>query len=812
MTDLIRDVRHAARRLVCTPMFTLATLVTLALGIGANVAIFSIVNTVLLQPLPFHDADRLVGLWQTAPGVDVENLNASLADYLTYREESRTLADVALWNRNAATVTGINQPERVDTLSATHRLLPLLGVHPAIGRPFAERDDQEGSPDVVMLGYRYWQRQFGGDRNVVGRLITVDGTRREIIGVLPKGFWFMDAPHDLVLPVRFNRTNVRLAGYNYRAIGRLRPGVDLAGVNADVARMIRVAFSKFPPPQGMTLGMMEDARLGPKVRPLVDDLVGDLGKSLWVVTATIGIVLLIACANVANLLLVRTEGRAQELAVRAAIGATRGRLARDVLAESLLLGLVGGAVGLGLAALALRAAPSLAPARLPRLDLIGVDAATIVFTLVISIAAGFLFGTLPVLKWSAVRLNDALKAGGRGGSAGRDRNVARNTLMVVQVALAVVLLIGSGLMLRTYQSMRRVQPGFTDPATLQTLRLTIPRDVAADDAALRVAHQAMLERLAALPGVEATGVIDALPMGGDDSNDPIFASDRTYAPDTIPPLRRFVRVAPGAFRVMGTRVAAGREFEWPDIHGDRPVVLISENFAREYWGSAAAAIGKQIRDNPGDPWSEVIGVVADIRQDGVDRPAPSTVYWRLRDSRSVTYMLRSPRAGTGSFAAEIRSAVAAQSPATPITQLRSMQEVYEESMARTTLTLTLLGISGAMALLLAVVGIYALISYTVSQRTREIGIRMAIGAQQGSVQRMFVGYGLTWSGVGAAAGLVAAVPLSRLMSALLFEVKPLDPLTYAAVGAGLLGAAAVASYLPARRVTRIQPIEALRAE
>ena len=357
MTDLMRDVRHATRRLVRTPMFTLATLLTLALGIGANVAIFSIVNTVLLKPLPFHEADRLVGLWQTAPGVDIDDLNASLADYITYREESRTLADVALWNRSAVTVTGLAQPERVDSLSATHRLLPLLGVQPAIGRPFSERDDQDGSPEVVMLSHGYWQRQFGGDRNVVGQLITVDGTRREIIGVLPRGFWFMDAAHDLVLPIRFNRANVRLAGYNNRAVGRLRPGVDIAGVNADVARMIRVAFTKFPPPQGMTLGMMEDARLAPKVRPLVDDLVGDLGKSLWVVTATIGIVLLIACANVANLLLVRTEGRAQEFAVRAAIGASRVRLARDVLAESLLLGLVGGAVGLGLAALALRAAP-----------------------------------------------------------------------------------------------------------------------------------------------------------------------------------------------------------------------------------------------------------------------------------------------------------------------------------------------------------------------------------------------------------------------------------------------------------------------
>ena len=339
MFDLMRDVRHAARRLTRTPMFTVATLITLALGIGANTAIFSIINSALLKPLPFPEPDRLVGLWQTAPGVNIADLNASIADYVTYREESRTLADVAIWNGNAFTVTGVAEPERVDGISATFRLLPMLGVQPILGRPFAERDDEAGSPEVVMLSHGYWQRRFGSDPGVVGRRIMVDGTAREIIGVLPKGFWFMDVPHDLVLPLRFERAKVRLAGYNFQAIGRLRPGVSIEAANADVARMIGIELGKFPPPEGMSVKMMEDARLGPNVRPLIDDLVGDVGKSLWVVMATIGIVLLIACANVANLLLVRTEGRAQELAVRAALGAGRGRLAREMLAESLLLGL-----------------------------------------------------------------------------------------------------------------------------------------------------------------------------------------------------------------------------------------------------------------------------------------------------------------------------------------------------------------------------------------------------------------------------------------------------------------------------------------
>ena len=489
MFDLMRDVRHAARRLTRTPMFTVATLLTLALGIGANTAIFSIVNSALLKPLPFPEPDRLVGLWQTAPGVNITDLNASIADYVTYREESRTLADVAIWNGNAFTVTGLAEPERVDGISATFRLLPMLGVQPILGRAVAERDDEAGSPEVVMLSHGYWQRRFGGDPGVVGRRIMVDGTAREIIGVLPKGFWFMDVPHDLVLPLRFERAKVRLAGYNFQAIGRLRPGVSIEAADADVARMIGIELGKFPPPEGMSVKMMEDARLGPNVRPLIDDLVGDVGKSLWVVMATIGIVLLIACANVANLLLVRAEGRAQELAVRAALGAGRGRLAREMLAESLLLGLMGGVAGLGLAVAALKLVLSTTPARLPRLELIAVDATSMAFTLVLSVAAGLAFGAIPVLKRRRVRLAEALRAGGRNASAGRDRNVTRNTLTIVQVALAVVLLIGSGLMIRTFQSMRRVQPGFTNPGTLQTLRIAIPGDIAADDARVLVLQQ-----------------------------------------------------------------------------------------------------------------------------------------------------------------------------------------------------------------------------------------------------------------------------------------------------------------------------------
>jgi predicted permease len=367
-------------------------------------------------------------------------------------------------------------------------------------------------------------------------------------------------------------------------------------------------------------------------------------------------------------------------------------------------------------------------------------------------------------------------------------------------------------MIRTYQSMRRVQPGFTNPGALQTMRIAIPRDVADDDTRLLALQQNLVERLASLPGVSSVSLMDDLPMTGLSSQDPIFASDHTYAANSIPPLRYFIRVAPGTFRTLGTPLAAGREYEWADLQQKRPVVLISENLAREYWGTAAAAIGKRIRENPNDPWSEVIGVVGDIRHDGVDRPAPSTVYWPLRSSRSATFMIRGPRAGTEGYAADIRRAVAAVSGGLPITQMQTLQEVYDKSMSRTAFMLTLLAVSGGMALLLAAVGIYAVVAYTLSLRTREIGIRLALGARHESLQLKFVGNGLRWSAMGATAGLVAAALLSHLMSALLFEVEPVDPPTYAAVVLGALAAAAVASYLPARRLTRIHPVEALRAE
>ena len=812
MYDLIHDLRHTLRRLARTPIFTITTVVTLALGIGANTAIFSMINSMLLKPLPFPQPDRLVAAWQTAPGVNIKDLNASIADYVTYREESKTFADVAIWTGGSATVTEFAEPERVDGISATFRLLPMLGVQAILGRGFTEKDDASSSPQVVMLGYGYWQRRFGGDPKVIGRRIMADGKAREIIGVLPEGFWFMDMRHDLMLPLKFDRAAVGLAGYQFQGIARLHPGVTLHQANADVARMIAIELRRFPPPKGMSIQMMEDARLAPNLRMLADDLVGDIGSSLWVVMATIGLLLLIACANVANLLLVRTEGRAQELAVRAALGAGRGRIARELFIESIVLALTGGILGVGFAIAAVKLAVSTSPARLPRLEQISVDSTALLFTLAVSIVAGIAFGAIPVWKNGGVQMIAALRAGGRNASSSRERNVARNSLTAVQVALALVLLIGSGLMIRTFYSMRGVHPGFNHPEALQTLRISIPSSANSKGAEMLVKQHNLVDRLASIPGVSVVGLTTALPMAGSASQDPIYASDHTYAANQIPPLRRFITAAPGTFQALGVPLAAGREYTWTDIHEKRQVVLISENFAREYWGSAQAAIGKQIRENMNDPWSEVIGVTGDVRQDGVDKKAPATIYWPLRSADSITFLIRSPQVGSERFASEIRQNVWAVSSNLPITEMKTMKEIYEKSMSRTAFTVTLLTVSGGMALLLAAVGIYAVISYAVAQRTREIGIRMALGAQRGSLKMMFVRNGLLWGGIGVAAGLAGAVSVSRLMTALLFDVSPVDPLTYSVVVVGLLAVAAGASYLPARRITRVDPLEALRAD
>jgi putative ABC transport system permease protein len=688
-----------------------------------------------------------------------------------------------------------------------------------LGRLFNREDDLPGTPETVVLTYGYWRHKFGGDPSAVGRTVTVDGKSRQIIGVLQERFYFLDREDlAMILPFRFDRNKIFLGNFSYNAVARLKPGVTLTQATADVARMIPIAMRTFPAPPGFSLRLFEDAHIGPNLRPLKEDVVGDVGKMLWVLMGSIGMVLLIACANVANLLLVRTEGRRQELAVRAALGAGRGRIAWELLLESVMLGLLGSMIGLGLAYVVLRILVAMAPTGLPRIHEIGMDATVLLFTLAISLLASVLFGSIPVFKYAGARLSTGIREGGRSLSESREQHRARNVLVVLQVALALVLLICSGLMIRTFHALTQVRPGFARPAEVQTFRISIP---GAEERIVRM-DEDILHKLAAIPGVSAVGLGSTIPMDGSSSIDPVFAQDRTYAEGQLPPLRRFKFIVPGFLGTLGTPLVAGRDLAWTDLYQKLPVAIISENFAREYWNSPASALGKRIRVSTKDDWREVIGVVGDVHDDGVNKEAPSAVYWPLMMDRfesqptmvrrDAAFALRSPRAGSESLLKEVRQAVWSVNPNLPLAAVHTMEYFYKNSMARTSFTLVMLGVAGSMALLLGVVGIYGVIAYSVSQRRREIGIRMALGAQQQTLTRMFVRQGLWLTGIGLVCGLAAAIVLMRLMSSLLFRVSPGDPLTYSAVSIGLVVTAFLASYLPSRRTSAVDPVEALRAE
>ena len=821
-TDQLRQV---LRRLGRAPMFTAITLITLAAGIGANIVIFSVLEGVLLKPLPYPEPDRLIGVWHTAPGINIKNLNMAPSVYFIDREQSTTFQDIGAYNDDSFSVTGTGEPQLVHGLDVTDGTLPLLGVVPALGRLFTRQDDSPEAPDTVLISYGYWREKFGGDPAVIGRSITADGKPREIIGVLPQGFQFLDDQDiAIIAPFKWDRSKLKLGNFSYRALARLKPGVTMAQASADVARMLPIVSRSFPPPEGFSTQLFENAHIGPNLRSLKQEVIGDVGNVLWVLMGSIAMVLLIACANVANLLLVRVEGRRQELAIRTAMGAGRGRIAGDLLFESILLGLMGSLLGLALAYGALRILVAIAPMGIPRIHEIGIDGRVLLFTLAITLLSSLLFGSIPIFKYAGARLNASLREGGRSLSQSREQHRARNVLVVVQVALALVLLICSGLMIRTFRALMHVPPGFVGADTVQTFRFYVPEAQIPDTEDERVVRmeEEILNKLAAIPGVSSVGFSSSLPMDGEDSNDLLFAQDRSYAEGDIPPIRRFKFISPGFFRTLGTPLVAGRDITWTDMYQKIPVALVSENFAREYWHDANNALGKRVRASSTDDWREIIGVVADMHDDGVNQDAPTSVYWPVmmdrfegqKESlrRDIAFTIRSPRAGSEAFLKEVREAVWSVNPNVPLSSVHTLGHFYTESMARTSFTLVMLAVAGGMALLLGIVGIYGVIAYSVSQRTREIGIRMALGAQRQTLISMFVRHGLLLTGVGIACGLVASFAVMRLMSSLLFNVSPLDPVTYSAVTIVVVITAYLACYLPSRRAATIDPVDALRAE
>jgi putative ABC transport system permease protein len=811
--DMLADLRKS-------PGFTATALVLLAIGIGASTAIFSVIDGVLLRPLPYPHSEQLVALRHTAPGINIADLNMATSLYLTYSGESRAFQNVAMWTPDSWTATGVDHPEQVPGLSVTHGFLATLGVQPQLGRGFTMADEDPGSERIVMLSDEYWKARFAGSPDVVGHQILLDGDTYTVIGVLPRSFEFMDGKISLIKPFRFKRSEVHLIGFCCDGIARMKPGVTLAQANADVARMLPIAARKFPMNPGWSPAAFADARIAPRLRLLKDRLVGDIGKMLWVLMGTVCIVLLIACANVANLFLVRADGRRPELAIRAALGAEMGRLVRGLLLESVLLGMTGGALGMAFAYFALRLLVSSDMTNLPRIHAISMHPLGFSFALSVSLLAGLLLGLLPAIQYARPQISIGLLSEGRSLTAHKDRQRARGFLITVQVALALILLVGSGLMIQTFHALHHVDPGFSNAEQLETLNIGIPGTQIKDPERVVRTEEAIIRNIEALPGVSQVAAISDLPLAGGE-NDPIYAEDHQGRDSGLPPVRRFKYLSPGYFSTVDSRLVAGRDLTWSEVYNRTPVVLVSENLARELWGDPRAAIRKRVRVKQKDYWREVIGVVADLHDDGIDQKAPAIVYWPLllkyedeKDNviRSPMFIVRTLRAGSIGLREDIQRAVSGVNASLAISDISTLQSMYDRSIDRSSVVLALLAIAGAMSLLLGVVGIYAIISYSVSQRRREIGIRLALGAQKPALQWMFVRSALALTSVGIAVGLIAAFSLVPLMKALLFGVRPFDVRTFIAVPLILAAATALASYLPARRAVSVDPSQTLRSE
>jgi predicted permease len=829
LESILADLKLTFRRLRKSPGFAVTVLLTLAIGIGANTAVFSVVNSVLLKPLAYPDSDRLVALHMNAPGADgmadfANGLQLSSSMYFTFAEHNRSFQSLGVWSPGTANVTGLAQPEEVRSALVSDGVLQALEVPPAAGRWFSRADQDPRGAKTVILSYGYWQRRFGGDPAVIGRTIQVDAQTRMIVGAMPRGFRLEDREFDLLIPLAFDRNNQKLAGFGFDGIARLKPGTTLAQADADVAQLIPVWMDSWSNGPGTNPHFYRRWRIAPDFVSLKKRVIGNVSSVLWVVMATLGLVMLMACANVANLLLVRADARQQELSIRAALGAGRGRIARELLVESVSLGLVGGVFAVGVAYAGLRLLRAIGFAELPRLSEISLDGRSLGFTLLLSVFSGLFFGSIPAFKYALGSGSPGLLGTNRTASASRARHRSRNVLVVAQVAMAMVLLISALLMIRTFEALRNVEPGFADAPHVQTMRISIPGDLIPDPRTVTRMQNNIADKLAAIPGVRTVGFAASVPMDGNDPNwDQISVEGKNYQGGE-PPLLLYNYVSPDFFKAMGTRLVAGRDLTWDDLYNLRPTVMVSENFARHAWGSPSAAIGKRIRQFTNKPWQEVIGVVEDLRQHGVDKEASPCVYWpaMLNDPytqqpvidapNSVTFVIHSERAGNQTFLAEMQQAVWSVNSNLPLASVRTMQEIYGRSQARTSFTLLMLAIAGSMSLALGIIGIYGVISYSVSQRTREIGIRLALGAQRRELKWIFVRSALVLTGIGVAIGVGAAAGLTQWMKSLLFGIGPLDPFTYTMVPLVLAASAAIASYLPARRAAAVDPVEALRSE
>ncbi len=805
MDHLRQDLLYALRRLVKAPGFTIVAVVTLALGIGANTAIFSVVNGVLLKPLPYPESERLVGVYHTTEG---HRAVMSGPNFIDVVRGATTFENAAAISTGRVILTGEGEPIRIPIAEVSAALFNVLRVRPVLGRTFNADENTPGRTNVVVLSYGLWQQRFGGDPSVIGRRIQLDGVSREVIGVMPQGFSH-PAERQAWLPLEYDENFVskQRGAWYLEVVARLKPGITPEQSAAEVETIGRNLARQYPD---------ADAEIGMTSYPLREAMVGDIRSAVLVLLGAVGFVLLIACANVANLLLARAAARESEMAVRTALGAGRARLVRQLLTESIMLALVGAAFGLLLAVWGVEFLTSLKPQGIPRLDNVRIDGSVVLFTMGIAVFTGLLFGLMPA--FTATRgLSASLKESGRGAVAGRGSSRVRGALVIAELALAVTLLAGAGLLMRSFMKLQAVDPGFR-PEQALTFELTLPETRYKEDPQIVSFFDQLLPRLRALPGVRAASAVMGLPLSGMDFIISFQVEGRPPVPPAQQPAMQ-VRVAtPDYFTSIGIPLKRGRLFTEDDRQGTPRVVLITESAARQFFPNEEA-IGKKIQlgwgRGPGKPRAggEVVGIVGDVKEAGLDEPNPPHIYMPLRqwpvNFMSVVVKTATPPT---TLADTVRTEVYAVDANLPVSNLRTLDEIVSRSISQPRFYMLLLGIFAAVALALAAIGIFGVLSYAVAQRTREIGIRMALGAQRRAVINLVVREAMLLVVLGVVTGTIAALFLSQTMTKMLFSVAPTDPATFATVAGGLLAVALLASYLPARRATRVDPVVALRTE
>jgi putative ABC transport system permease protein len=812
MGTLFQDLRYGLRMLAKSPGFTAVAVVTLALGIGANTAIFSIVNAVLLRPLPYPQAGHLVKVWGNFAGIGLPNNQnwISVPEFKDLESQNKSFSHIAAITDASFNLDIGGTPQRIEGYLVSPSLFPMLGVQPALGRAFLPEEAEAGRDRVVLLSYGLWKRGFGGEPGVVGRRLNINRLTCAVVGVMPAGFQYPDDA-EMWAPLAFEPNDLgpnNRGNHGLEVLARIKPELSFQQARADMKALTKAVEEQnrdYP---------YERFQFALTLTPLLEEMVSDIQKALWILTGAVALVLLIACANVANLLLVRAAAREREMAVRMALGASRRRLIRQLLTESVLLSLIGGVAGLLLARWSLRALITLSAAIFPRVAAASMNGTVLAFTMLISLGTGIIFGLAPAAQSSGDVKHDSLKEGGRTSTAASVSQRLRHSLIVAELALSLVLLNGAGLLLKSFLRLQSVDAGFR-PDHLLTMRISLPEAKYSRPEQVRAFFRDVLDRVSKLPGVQAAGAVSALPLSGSGSSGTTTMDTHAVPPDAASPEADWRVVTPGYFQAMGIALIGGRYFDDRDNDQSPPVAVVDETLAKTYWPNEEA-VGKRLHlggTGSTAPWMTVVGVVRHVRYHTLEAQSRVEVYWpeAQRAAQSLSLAIRTA-SDPHSLAATVQKEVRAVDPEQPVFQVRTLEELLEGSMARRRLSTLLLSIFAGAALLLAAVGIYGIMAYWVNQRSHEIGIRMALGARQQDVLRLVVGQGVLLTLVGVGLGMGGAFGLTRLMSNMLYGVRPSDPLTFAAGALLLMGVAILASYIPARRATKVDPMVALRYE